>query len=678
MKKLIALLFLVSVIFTCFSSSVRAGESEFITVVNPVRIAHYTKDVAATLRSQYSVVSQNGIGATWLLTYDVLNEDKAIPVLKSFNRSQEFGIWLEITRSSAKAVGIEFHETGSWHHADAVFLAGYTRDERIKFIDAVFEKFKSRFGYYPTSIGSWWTDSYSLAYMKEKYEVTANLGVADQFSTDNYQVWGQYWGLPFYPSKYNPAIPASNTENKVDIVNLQWAPRDPLNGYTSSLYSTQDYPLVEQNISYFEKLIFLYGKKQKNDFGHITLGLEGDTDPENYKGEYAKQMNLVRRLVNRGEFNLLNMRDFSSWYRNKYPQVSPPSIVETENLVVVNEEDRGAKVVWYQSPKYRIGLVYRPVKQEVKVLDLRVYNSNFLEPYFFSPIGEKTLYAYNPAIFDEAGHLKSSWVLPVSKEFATSGNSKNFAVALDKLQIALTPEKFTLTGTEIAPPDTLVRNQTLTSSVSGATFTFEPTESWLAPLGGVLVKALTPEAAHFLASTKLRIVFLLLVALGIFLAVIIAKSKRIKFYLKVPLIIVLFTLPFPIGQAWRNSHLTNYLVAPAEIDALNQLSLLPEGKVVVMDAECLQCEYHTEYKPPAFANQREYVENLTGKKIVKNSSIFKADTREKAYKAAKSTKAKYVYLVKFEKYIEKMPFSPGDLKAELLYENANAQIWRLN
>ena len=148
--------------------------------------------------------------------------------------------------------------------------------------------------------------------------------------------------------------------------------------------------------------------------------------------------------------------------------------------------------------------------------------------------------------------------------------------------------------------------------------------------------------------------------------------------MKVPLIIFALTFPFPITQSWRSSHLTNYLVTPAEVDALNQLSLLPEGKVVVVDAECLQCVYQTEYKPPAFANQRDYVSRLTGKRIIKNSSIFKADSREKALKEAKNTKAKYVYLVKFETYIEKLPFSPGDIKANLIYENANAQIWRLD
>jgi hypothetical protein len=38
---------------------------------------------------------------------------------------------------------------------------------------------------------------------------------------------------------------------------------------------------------------------------------------------------------------------------------------------------------------------------------------------------------------------------------------------------------------------------------------------------------------------------------------------------------------------------------------------------------------------------------------------------------------RYVYLVKFEGYEEKMPFSPGDLNVEKIFSNANAEIWRV-
>jgi len=37
----------------------------------------------------------------------------------------------------------------------------------------------------------------------------------------------------------------------------------------------------------------------------------------------------------------------------------------------------------------------------------------------------------------------------------------------------------------------------------------------------------------------------------------------------------------------------------------------------------------------------------------------------------------YIYVVKYGEYIEKVPFSPGDLNIEKVYENANAAIWRV-
>ena len=60
-----------------------------------------------------------------------------------------------------------------------------------------------------------------------------------------------------------------------------------------------------------------------------------------------------------------------------------------------------------------------------------------------------------------------------------------------------------------------------------------------------------------------------------------------------------------------------------------------------------------------------------------NSSIFKAKTRQEAQKKFNKFKVKYVYLTKFESYFEKLPFSPGDLGIEKIYDNANAEIWRV-
>ncbi len=121
----------------------------------------------------------------------------------------------------------------------------------------------------------------------------------------------------------------------------------------------------------------------------------------------------------------------------------------------------------------------------------------------------------------------------------------------------------------------------------------------------------------------------------------------------------------------------NYSIPQGEIYALNFLKKISSGKVLVYDNECLQCEYHTEYKLPSFANLRNYVQKYSGHQIIYNKSVFQAKTRGEAKTELKKTKAKYAYLVKFENYFEKLPFSPGDLGVEKIFSNANAEIWRV-
>ena len=131
MDKLILLLVLA---FFSITSPVLASD-QFITVVNPVRISQYNINHLASLRAQHSIISQYQLPATWLLTYDVLNQPEIVTEFKKFSSSQELGIFLEITPEFSKAAGVSYHNTGSWHFANAVFLSGYTQEERIKFID---------------------------------------------------------------------------------------------------------------------------------------------------------------------------------------------------------------------------------------------------------------------------------------------------------------------------------------------------------------------------------------------------------------------------------------------------------------------------------------------------------------------------------------------------------------
>ena len=662
-------LFLWLTVFTAVDKVYAGDDSQFITVVNPVRISRYTESSIDSLKSQYAVISKNGLPATWLLTYDIIIDDEIVSFVRNFSASQELGIFLEVTSELSKKADVEYNDTGYWHHATSVFLSGYPQEERIKLIDTVFEEFKKRFGYYPASVGSWWTDSYSLSYIQEKYGVTSNLGVADQFSTDGYQVWGQYWSTPFYPSKHHSGIPARNLEVKLDVVNMQWAPRDPLNGYYSSLYSTQDYHLGEvgQPTEYFEKLINLYGKRGKNKFGQIVVGLEGDLESGAYGGEFENQMEVVSKLQDSGKFEISTMKDFSDWYRNTFPDLSPSHLIETDDLL---GEDK--KAIWYQSPAYRVGLVHDYESGKTKIIDFRSYHSDFQEPYYTSPNSEFTLSIYIPSYFDEISNPEDIWELDFGKLNSLNGDDDEYALTFEKGSIEFKPEKLIIKG-GVEVPEILSQSDALVIKKSNDTIEVSPRENWIVPKEGVGVFALTLEATHLLGGKKIRLL-LLISAIVIFSASFVLFRKSAGFKL-IAVLIVAF--PVIAGGDWHKTNTTEYLVSQGEIDALFRLSVLPVGKVLVYDNECLQCEYHTDIKPAIFANKRKYVQEYGKHPIVYNASVFDAKTQDMARAEFEKVKAKYIYLSKYEEYIEKTPFSPGDLNIEKIYGNANAEIWRI-
>lgn len=588
------------------------ADDQFITIVNPVRISSYTKNPPASVFSEYSQVRRFDLPATWLLTFDALDNGGIISVVKNMDKKQEVGIFLEITPKFAQAAAIKYHGSGFWHFANSVFLSGYTQEERIKLIDAVFTKFKDIFGDYPTSVGSWWTDSYSLNYMKNKYGITANLGVSDQFSTDGYQVWGTYWSTPYIPSKYHTGVPAQSSDNKLDLVIFQWAPRDPLNGYESSLFSTQDYMRSEvgQNIDYFGKLIRLYAKKNSNQFGQVTVGLEGDFTEEAYKGGYGEWLEAVSRMAKSGEFDITNMHTFSDWYLRTFPDVSPPQKIESEGAV------------WYQSPHYRLGYVVDKNTGVTEIIDLRSYFLDLVEPYYASPNRDINLSINTPAIFDKMNYKKDIWTLPQGSN------------------IVFSPDKVVIKSKKIDIPEVLENypGVNVKKVAGGVEISFS--DRWGIAPEGKIIKDFSAEAIHFFKQKKAILLLLL-------------------------------------GKGWNYFKKVSYSIPQGEMFALAKLSQLPSGKVLVYNKECLQCSYHTEFKHPAFDNRRGYVEKFGKHQIVYDSGVLESKDRIAAKKLFDKLNVKYIYVVKFEDYLEKVPFSPGDLGIEKIFENANAQIWKV-
>lgn len=647
-----------------------AAEDQYITLVNPVRISRYNPNLSLSLKAQYQIIRERNLPATWLFTYDTLEDKEAIAFTKQMDSRQEKGVFLEVTEPYAKASGVKYNNSGFWHFSNSVFLSGYEQKDRNLLIDTVFEKFKSTYGFYPASVGAWWIDSYSLGYMKEKYGIIAHLGLADQFSTDGYQVWGQYWSTPFYPSMNHAGIPAADSNSKLDIVEFQWAPRDPLNGYKDSKYSTQDYPVMGLHTDYFQKLIEVFARKHNNKFGQITVGLESDLPPDNYFGEYENQMDLVKSSEKTG-IKATNMSEFANWYRSKFPNISPVQIITSGNLLGGTD-----RVFWYNSPHYRVGILYNP-DNKTKVIDFRTYQNDFQEPYFLLPNSEKSLSIYIPSVIDLASDEQlGDWELPLGGLIKTEHIDDTFKLIFEKdKEITFYPDKISINASNIKVPLNIRKEKAIIIR-NNSHLTITPKNKWIAPTEGVIVKSLSPEARHFLSGRKTK----LAIALGVFVicAVLFALSKlKIKKAIRVFAQFLLICLAILGATSLHTKNTKHYWISQAEVDTLSKLSALPPGRVVTVDQECLQCKSYSKIRPAAFINAREYVSRLSHKPVVSNSTIFTATTREIAKKELDKLKAKYIYLVKYPFYTESTPFSPGDLDIEKIHSNANSELWRV-
>ena len=300
-----------------------ACQGRYLTLVNPVRGRELWSDKSVSpLINQYSLVSKYSYPATWLLQYDALTDPEVLSEIRGFSPNQEFGLLLEISPDLAKDARVIYPAFTAWANPRAVFLSGYSQSERKKLLDTLFGQFKKTFGYYPKSVGAWWIDSYSLNYLSKKYGVVSAMIVSDQKTTDNYGVWGQWWGTPYYPSQANVLTPAGSKKSQMDLVVIQWAQRDLTLAYGEgpaySNYSMQanDYTSLGKNTDYFDALVRNY-LDCGNEIGQVTVGLETGIEGASYLTEYENQLNTLSKIQG---LMFVTMSDFAQSYMNYYSQ----------------------------------------------------------------------------------------------------------------------------------------------------------------------------------------------------------------------------------------------------------------------------------------------------------------------------------------------------------------------
>lgn len=358
-----------------FPTDALASET-FVTIVHPVRgRSHWPNRSLEHLVKQVKLSVDYQLATTWLIQYDALLDEEIVTILKKLPKNHEIGLFLEVSEQLATDAFVPYLiGEGSWARPDKVFFSGYTVFERYRMIDRLMRRFEGIFGYYPTSVGALYIDAASLAYLHEKYGISAVLTYADQYSTDNYQKWGKYFGAPYYPSRQNTLVPAQTEKNQLDVVVTQWALRDPVRGYGSSFkestYSLQANDYLGHhglNHDYFAALFAVYAETE-NPVSQVTIGLETGSESGPFFAELVEQINSISNYVNQGKIKAVTMATFASWFRQNI-KTNSQFVIESRDML---DSDQWA--LWWMTPYYRVGLLLQDGKLILR--DLKIYDQS--------------------------------------------------------------------------------------------------------------------------------------------------------------------------------------------------------------------------------------------------------------------------------------------------------------
>ena len=336
----------------------------FIRQLEPRSAAVTDEILFETVVQQIKQLNEHKLPATFLLQYDALINPLYQELLKEqLYPGSEIGGWWEITQPHVEAAGLKWRGRFPWDwHADVGFATGYTPEEREKLVDIYMEKFKSIFGKYPASVGSWFIDAHSLAYMYDKYGIVASCNCKDQIGTDGYTLWGGYWNQAYYPSRKNAYMPAQNEAAQIPVPVFRMLGSDPIYQYDFGLGSrAQGVISLEPasrmggaNRNWVEWFFRSMFDEPCLTFNYVQVGQENSFQWKNMKTGLEIQIPLLDSLQQQGRIRIETLEASGKWFRERF-SVTPP----TSLSALTDVRDEGRKTVWFNSRFYRVNLLWK-------------------------------------------------------------------------------------------------------------------------------------------------------------------------------------------------------------------------------------------------------------------------------------------------------------------------------
>lgn len=339
---------------------------------------------------QIRLLKQAKLPATFALQYDALIDPRYQHLFKHDGDANfEIAAWWEIPQALVEKAGLTWRGKQEWDpEANVGFSPGYTPEERRKLVDVYMAEFKSIFGCYPRTVGSWYIDEVTLAYMAKRYGVIASCNCRDQIGTDFYTLWGGYWNQAYYPSRLNAYMPAQTRAGQIDIPIFRMLGSDPIyqhGPFTAGIYSLEPvYPGSGGSADWVEWFMRNLIDQPSLAFAYTQAGQENSFGWDAMKDGLTQQIALFAEQSKAGKIRVETLAQTGEWFRGRYRLTPPTAQVALDDW---KNEDR--KTVWYDSRFYRMNVLWQDGGFFIR--DLHCFDENMVSPTHATALAASTL-----------------------------------------------------------------------------------------------------------------------------------------------------------------------------------------------------------------------------------------------------------------------------------------------
>ena len=360
------------------------------------------------LKKQIKLLIKHDLPATFLFQYDALIRGDFVKEIKKSGGRFELGVWMEMNKPHVEAAGLKWTGRYVWDwHAHCAMTVGYTEEEREKLIDAIFEKFRCVFGFYPRVLGAWAIDAHSLRYAAEKYGMDAFCNCKEQWGTDGYNLWGGYYGQGYYPSANNAFTPASKEETRIPVPMFRMLGSDPVLQYDYKFDPNKG--LEKQGVITLEpayvrdggggdkRWVDWFMKENYSGkcltFAYAQAGQENSFSWARTKKGIKYQFPLFDKLRKEGKIEVETLGQTGKWFRETFSDTPPSSIVAESDWKGNNKRS-----YWYDCKNYRFN--FSADGDCFRIRDCYLFRDGYKERYLGNVCVSNDLYYDNLPLID--------------------------------------------------------------------------------------------------------------------------------------------------------------------------------------------------------------------------------------------------------------------------------------